>query len=397
MRYRLPMDWFQRVGEEVERRWLETDRDDEAFPAIAADVLAALPASEGFDREAFLDRELAPFGPARRERAPLGAFGQPGTTQYFGREMVIEVYHWVSSVSGVHDHPFRGVFTILEGHSVHAAYRWSEDPESPRGRCRTGTLSLDELEVLEAGDTRLFSKARHPLIHCLIHVPVGSLSMVIRTARSYEYWRYHPPSLATVWDEPDQVVSRQLALLEALRLAGDPRAGERLGTFLASADLDTGFRALAPIWFAADDGGRDRLLAPLRARHGERANRLRAALARVVREQQIDLITSQLPAPEDRLVAIALRTAETREQVIRVVGAKIEDPVARLHRFIDELGAAVTGDETSAGAAHVLVDGGGREGVLLHVEKAFGASTVSTQRGQIERFCTESIFAALAG
>lgn len=386
--------WFERLGHEIDRRWLEHDRDEEVFPAIAETALLALPPAEHFDREAFFDAELSPFVPARRERAPLGAFGQPGVTVYFGRDHVIEVYFWVDTPSGVHDHPFRGLFVILEGSSVHARYSFTEDEGTPRGRARTGVLALEGMELLEPGAHRLFSRERHALIHALVHVSVPSISMVIRTARSSDYWRYHPPSLRSTWEPPDEVVQKQIAWLQALREAGDPRAGERLLRFLGSADLETALILLSPLWLGADDATRAALLAPL-ARHGAAVEKLDAALSRIARAQQADALRAQLRDADERLLVTALRLGERREDVLGLIAARHPDPVARLHAFLDAYGEAVTGDAASLAGARVLVDGGGRAGLLDHLRATFGEATAREQEAQIARFCAESIFAAL--
>jgi len=389
------MDFFAKLANDIERRWLAVDRDDEAFPDLAAEALDALPPSACFDREAFLDRELDPFRPARRERAPLGAFGQPGVTVHFGRDFVIEVYYWVESVSGVHDHPFKGVFTILEGFSVHSTYEWTPD-ERPHGRAQTGRLTQTGLELLEVGAVRRFSARAHPLIHALVHVPVPSMSMVVRTARAAGYRRFVPPTLSLPWDPPDDVIAIQAAWLDALAAAGDPRADERLDRYLAHADLDTCYALLVPRWGAMDATERDHRIDAVRARHGDAAEGLARALARRSRDAQLDAVRSQLADPDDRLVAVALALGESREAVLDLLRARHDDPVARLHRFVDAVGPEVMGGEATTASSRVLIDGGGRDGVLRQLRETYGEATLEAQRAQIDRFLAESMFAALA-
>ncbi len=386
--------YFERLGLAVERAWNDAHRDDEMFPEIAATAFSELPPSAHFDREAFIRAELEPFGPARRERAPLGAFGQPGVTTYFGREFVIEVYFWVDSIAGIHDHPFRGIFAILEGESVHARYAF-EERERVGARVRIGELRPQGVELLRAGEHRLFSQARHPLIHTLIHVPVPSISMVIRTIRSAEYWRYLPPSLALLYDEQDQVIARQLALLEGLRQSNDPSYREHLERYLASADLETSLLAVFPFWAVLDEPTRSRLLGLMRDRHGARADAVQAALAQAVRVQQANALRQQLRENDDRFVATALMCCTTRGELLTLLETKHADPIERLHRFVHELGEHAAGDEASAKAAHLLIDGGGRSAIEQHIREHFGEEIAREQQAQIARFCTESIFAGL--
>jgi len=387
------MDFFAKLADDVERRWLAFDRDDEAFPDIAAEALDALPPSSHFDREAFLDAELDPYRPGRRERAPLGAFGQPGVTVCFGRDFVIEVYFWVDSVSGVHDHPFKGVFTILEGFSVHATYDWAED-DGPQGRLRTGALTQTGLELLEAGAVRRFSRRAHPLIHALVHVPVPSMSMVVRTTRADGYRRFVAPGLSAPWDPPDDVIALQTSWLGALEASDDPRASERLDRFLAHADLETCWTLLSTRWGVMDATARARRLDAVRARHGAKADPLAAALGRHARSAQLDAVRGQLRDPDDRLVAVALSLGDSRDAILELLRARHDDPVARLHAFADTVGPAM-GDDVTAASSRVLIDGGGREGVLRQLAESFGEETLDAQRDQIERFLDESMFAAV--
>jgi hypothetical protein len=388
------MDYFARLGVIVERAWTDANRDETVFPSIAEDALAKLHPRDHFDLEAFLELELDPVQSARRERAPLGAFGQPGVTLYFGREFAIELYYWIDSLAGIHDHPFAGLFVIVQGESVHTRYRF-EEQERAGARLRIGALVSEGIELVEAGEHRLFGDRSHPLVHTLLHVPVPSISMVIRTVRTRDYWRYVPPSLAFLYEDPDAVTARQLAWLEALRQSNDPRYGERLARYIARSDLETGILAIVNGWPIADDETRARQLGALRERHGRRIDAIEPALARMVRAQQAHSLRAKLFDADDRLVATALAAAEDRAQLLEVVGRRHADPIARLHAFLDKFGTFVTGDEASADAAHVLVDGGGRPAIERHIAEVHGEDVLEAQRGQITRFCAESIFAVL--
>jgi hypothetical protein len=388
------MDYFAQLGALVERAWTDANRDETAFPLIAEEALGKLHPRDHFDLDAFLDVELDPTTTARRERAPLGAFGQPGVTLHFGREFAIELYYWVDSLSGVHDHPFAGLFVIVKGESVHTRYRF-EERDRVGTRLRIGALVPEGIELLSAGEHRLFGDRTHPLIHTLLHVPVPSISMVIRTVRTRDYWRYVPPSLALLTEDPDAVIARQLAWLESLRGSNDPNYAERLARYLERSDLETGLLAIVNGWITADDATRDAQLTILRERHGHRVDAIEPALARMVQSQQAHSLRTKLLDPDDRLVATALAAGEGRAQVLEVIGRRHADPVARLHTFLDAYGAFIAGDEASVAAAHLLIDGGGRAAIEKHVGDIHGANVLEEQRGQIIRFCRESIFAAL--
>ena len=202
---------FDALGAELERSWALADRDEERFADIAADALDGM--AERFELEAFLDVMLDPGRGGRQQLAPLGAFGQPGFTAFHGEGFVVEVYLWTDSLSAIHNHPFCGAFTVLHGHSVHAVYQTSRFSRAG-ARGRLLDVRLANLSRVDTGEVHKFSLRRYPLIHALIHVPVPSVSMVVRTARTEGYYRYLPPSVALPMEPMSEPGSRRVALLE---------------------------------------------------------------------------------------------------------------------------------------------------------------------------------------
>ena len=110
-----------------------------------------------------------------------------------------------------------------------------------------------------------------------------------------------------------------------------------------------------------------------------------------------DRLLTRLPAERAReLAALAQARPELHAQVLSLLGRRHADPCARLRRFISEVGTAALGDELSIEAAHLLAEGADVAALERHVEARFGAETARAQRGQIARFCAESLFASLA-
>lgn len=382
------MSYFARLGASLERRWLAVDRDEEAFADLAMAALEEMPPLEGFDRSAFLDRALDPLAPTTPQLAPTGAFGQPGVTVYHGRGFVVDVYYWLSSLSAIHNHPFCGAFTVLEGFSVHARYGFSAS-ERVGPRVQLGDVRLEGLELLEAGDRRAFSLERHPLVHALIHVPVPSLSMVVRTIRTEGYWRYFPPTVAMAMSEPDDAVARQLALLESLRQAGEPSFPERLARYLGDADFEAAFLALARLWADCEPADREALLEALRPRHGDRVDAIAPALSAAFRFHAADAIREAVRDPEQRLAATALMYAESRPQVLELVGRRADDPVATLHALVDAVEEGPT-----AVASHALVEGADADGAARRLVES-GIAAEAIDRPSLEAHCRSSPFAVL--
>jgi len=389
------MEYFDRLGRELEDRWRARERDEDAFPDIAVAALEALPPSKLLDLEALIDSILDPHRPAARQLAPLGAFGQPGFTAHYGRGFVVDVYFWTHALSAIHDHPFRGAFTLLRGESVHARYAFEERARLG-ARVRLGAITLERLETTEVGRIERFGVDAHGLVHALLHVPIPSVSMVVRTIRTQGYFRYFPPGVALAMDEPDELIGRSLALLDALRAGGDPRASERLARFLAHADFETTFRALSRIWPALDDGARHALLEGAHARHGAHAERIAPALDAALRAHEADEVRSRLVDPDDRWIATAFVVAERRAELLAFVATRHADPVARLHRFLDEAGLFAPDEEASLLIARALLDGEGAEGALERLAAAYGGEAVVGREEDVRRYAARSMMAVLA-
>jgi hypothetical protein len=350
-------------------------------------VLAQMPAAERWDRDAFIDGIIDPKRSATQQLAPAEAFGQPGVTAFFGDELVIEVYYWLSSTSAIHNHPFCGLFTVLEGFSVHARYEVGELVPAG-GRALVGDVALAKLELLEAGDHALFSLERHPLVHALIHVPVPSISMVIRTVRTEGYMRYLPPCVALPMDVPRDPLARQLALLQSLRRAGDPAFFRTLRAMLRRADLERAIRILSPMWTGSYEAEMQELMGELEV--CEHRDELVLSLDRALRMNEADALRRQVGDPEARLVATALMYADRRDHVRSLASDEA------LARFI-ELPVVFSEEERASKLiAEALIEGQGEAGALQRLRAEYGEEAVEEQRQSIRDYCRRSIFSPLA-
>jgi hypothetical protein len=389
------MDYFRRLGAMLEDGWRDADRDEERLPDVAAAALDELPPGDHFDREAFLDAVLDPHEGGLQQLAPLHAFGQPGLTAFFGDGFCIEVYHWLDSVSAIHNHPFCGVFTVLEGWSVHARYATSVAVRAG-AQGRLCDVRLRGLDLVTPGSVHRFSLKRHPLVHALIHVPVPSISMVIRTVRTEGYLRYLPPTIAIPMAAPSEPTARRIAMLEALREAGDPGHAARLERALRHADFETAVHLLLSVWPGSEPEQRKAWLQAIEPQHGDRIDAITRALERSLRLQEASAIRSRLRDADQRLCATALAYAESRRHVVELLEQRPGDPLARLHRFVDGADLFAPDEEPSRIIAHALVDGGGLGHALANLRQAYDAPTVEELRPEVERWCGESIFSVLA-
>lgn len=378
------------LGALLERAWSRRDRDEDAFSAVVMETLAARPPLATVDVEALVDALLDPERPVPRQLAPLGAFGQPGATVFHGRGFVIDVYFWTHALSAIHDHPFRGVFTVLRGHSVEARYRFDE-ARAPSARVRLGRLSLDALRRIEPGRIEPFGGVEGPRVHALLHVPVPTVSMVVRTVRTDGYLRYFPPGLALAMQPADDAFERPLALLELLRASGDPSFERRAEALFAAADLETTVRALSRL------GADSRWLDVASARHGaETMTLVEAALREARVTHEADQLRARLADADDRFVATGLVLADGRASLLRLLGEVHADPLRRLHRFVDEAAGFAEDEAASAHIAHALVDGLGPGGARERLVETFGAEAVAGHHAEIHAYATTGPFARLA-
>lgn len=389
MGYHLPMDYFARLGGLVERHWSGRNRDEETLPDAADQAIRELPPAEHVDVDAFVRAFLSTDQQATRQLAPVGAFGQPGITAYFGRDFVVDVYFWINALAAIHNHPFCGLFTILRGSSLHSVYDFRPS-ESFGTRLAIGEVRLRKIELLKPGDARLFSLRDRPLVHTLLHVPIPTVSLVIRTVKTVDYLRYLPPSLAIAMAEPDDLIARQLKLLDLLRISGDPAYGERLRDFLAQADFETTFRAISA---ASGGGDLEPLLALGRKRHGARMDLIPAVLARGSKVIRENALREQYRNEDDRFTVSLLMSAETRDQVFTTLRQRYgagDDPVLRLSRWVDSCGMFAPEDQASRVVAKSLIEGLDLPQIQERLRPVASASVA-----EIESFRAESLFSAL--
>ena len=302
------------LGARLEDAWSAVGRDEEQFPDVAASLCEQHPPAVDFDRDAFLDAVLDPARSAISQLAPLGVFGQPGLTVYHGDQFVIEVYYWLNSAAAIHNHPFCGLFTLLDGYSVHVRYQVDE-LQRVGSRARLVKATLNDLQLMSVGDYELFSAENRPLVHALVHVPVPSISLVVRTVRTHGYMRYLPPTLAIPFEPLQEPAARRLAFLESLRLAGDPSYLERLQRELMRVDFETAVHLLAEGWGAWEPKIRAELIEFPRPRFGASVDAIVPALNDGLRVGAATSIRERLREPELRLVATTLAYADSRRRV----------------------------------------------------------------------------------
>jgi hypothetical protein len=309
-------NWFAETGARLEADWSSAARDEEAFPEIAERLLEGRHPREHIDLDAFIARTLDPSIALPTQLARPGVFGQPGITAYAGNGFVIEIYFWSSSSSAIHNHPFCGLFTLLRGFSLHVRYRF--EPEAELGNnVRIGRVSVTGIERLAPPAHVLFSLRRHPLIHSLVHVPNPSVSLVIRTTRTEDYWRYLPPTVALRIGTDPPELERRLMLLDFLRRSDDPSWERQFSALIASHDAGVAIAALSRLY--GDSRGLARSIELVRAHHGDLVDGIATALARAHRRHRDGVTRDRLADAEERYIATVLSHADDRARVFALL------------------------------------------------------------------------------
>lgn len=314
------MQYFDEIGHYVQQAWSDANWDEEEFPDIAVQALANFPPPPELP-EAVLAALLATDREGTPQFAPAGTFGEPAVTQYNGRGFVIDVYFWNNAVPAIHNHPFCGCFTILRGRSLHDVYQF-ERRETLTAAVQLGDLRPGRLTLLEAGSVVPFSLVRYPLIHSLVHVTNPSISMVIRTTRTIEYYRYFPPHIALTMDASNDWFSRQLQMFSWLRTSGDPTYFDRLCEYLRTADFETSIRVVSALF---DPQINDQLISVIRKNHGDHADLILPALAESMRLQRGNDFRQQFSSAETRGVLSVLMCAHDRTTVLRLLDEMFPD------------------------------------------------------------------------
>jgi len=344
------VEYFNELGDHVQQAWAAHDSDEETLPDIACDALARFPAPEILPEISIgellgADRETVP------QLAPTGAFGEPGITMYRGRGFVIDIYFWNNAVPAIHNHPFCGCFTILRGRSLHDVYHF-ELHERLSASVAVGELRRDRLDLLQTGSVVPFSLSRYPLIHSLVHMTNPSVSMVIRSVRTVEYYRYFPPYIALAIDAASDFLSRQLLMFSWLRSSENPTYIDRLHAFLRQADFETSIRTVSAVF---DPSQNDDLIDIVRERHGNHADLIVPALTNAIRLQTENQFREQFSPDETRIVLSVLMCAHDRAEVFRLLKKAYPDVAPQL--LLERLDVFDQEDEAARAAYAQLIKG----------------------------------------
>ena len=224
------------MGEKLHRHWEREMFNIDVFPSLARQAITNFnPAQElkifDIPFELIKGKEI----PHQRENKG-SSFGQPPLTLYVSedKKFFIEIYLWSSVDMTIHDHPFSGAFTIIEGTCRHDIYTF--DKTGGTRQLQTGVLTLKESELLSHGNCReIFNGDR--LIHRNLHLSRPTVTFIIRTFKEPGFTGliFEESGLAVAPDL-NQVESKFLDYLEGVLQLNKNDMAYQMVQFLAESD-----------------------------------------------------------------------------------------------------------------------------------------------------------------
>ncbi|WP_116964683.1 hypothetical protein [Fastidiosibacter lacustris] len=172
----------RKIGDALYREWGEINFDVISFPSLAYNsITSSKPETEinVFD----IPFSLLRVNQIPKQRVNNGSlFGQPPLTLYVAEDkrFFIEIYLWSSVDMTIHDHPFSGAFTVLEGVCQHDSYLFERSGGS--NQLQMGSLIFKETELMSKGDCRMIFNGDR-LIHRNLHLSKPTVTFIIRTYR----------------------------------------------------------------------------------------------------------------------------------------------------------------------------------------------------------------------
>jgi hypothetical protein len=343
---------IERLGEEVERRWLETNYNEQDFPSIAADALA----------KADLVHQLDPWEIIRWVQSVTelpsqfdldGRFGDPPITLFAGPRFYIDAYYWLDGTTEIHQHAFSGAFQVLLGSSIHSHYHFAKSREI-NPHFLLGELRIAEVRLLTRGDI-------HPIIagpayiHSLFHLDRPSTTIAVRTLGSplaQPQYSYRKPYVALDPFYRNPAIIRKSQTVSLLFAMNHPQADEFVLDILASSDFQTAFHVLETAFahlrgnevtrvfgLSENEERFERLVARARQKHGELVAGLPLVFAEKDRMMEIINRRATITSEEHRFFLALLLNIDDRSRLLELVQARNhhEDPIEVVLDWVDEL------------------------------------------------------------
>lgn len=351
------MEFFEQLGALTEQRWRHKNYDEAVFDAVALEVFEAMPPAAHVSYDELMAWALT------TERLPPqdleSDFGQPPLTVYSGHGLYIEALFWLDATTNIHQHGFSGAFHVLAGSSIQSHYEF-ETKERINARLYLGDLRFKRAEYLRTGDSRPIAPGAR-FIHSAFHLDYPSVTIVLRTLTNLEaqpQLSYLKPGVAYVKEHRDEVLTRQLELLNVLRRSQDDSYLPLLTALIAKADAETAFRILDHVCSDLDRSDFLQVLDTAATAHGPLLQALRPVLVEKRRQTTLIKRRQAITDPDHRFFFAMLLNLPNRHSVFEFMRECYDtDPVEQIMAWIEALAAPQAGAGAAPGGLDFRFEG----------------------------------------
>ena len=249
-------------------------------------------------------------------------FAQPPVTLFRGRGFYIAALFWVDAQTAIHQHSFAGAFQLVDGASLALRFGFDEH-RYINAHLRLGEVLVEDVEVLEPGDTRPIRPGRES-IHAVFHMDGPSLTLLVRQytdPTAHPQLCYLPPSIAFDPSPPaDHTGLRRLQLLSMLARTGDPLLEEMAGRAVGE---DGALAVLGIVTRLVELPGAttlaQRLVDDVRRIDEEFAVALHGAIAHLERARRSLAATARVRGRDEHFLLGLLTFLPSRDEILRAV------------------------------------------------------------------------------
>ena len=335
------MESFQRVGDEILRRFRAVELDESAFPDLVVPVLEEARLFESTTLESLVD------GVLEAEKLPPASvskvFSDAGICVYHDTSFAMEVLTWLDASTMIHAHKFCGAFQVLVGGSLHTQYSFAEERRVSE-QLSFGRLERSRVEHLVPGSIARI-RAGSAFIHRLFHLERPSLSLVVRTfvQGAVPQYAYLEPGIRYDPFRRPPELDQRIKLLRVLERLDHPGFVERLKRRILGSDLYSSFYyAIEFVHALRAKGLLDEVLPAIRERFREQAPILEAAADQRWRYERIIGMRGTVTDPEHRFFLALLLNASDRSELFDLIRTRYrtDAPEETAVRWIEELSGA---------------------------------------------------------
>jgi len=320
---------FTAIGEELEAQWRETGYLPDALPALAEQAVAAIEVPDVVD---LLEQHYDRFD----HNHVFSAFD---LHIWANERLRIELLHWLSVSTSIHQHVFCGAFRVLRGRSLNI-----ESTFTPRRRISedlvVGRLDLRHSRVMRTGDTHRIEYGDR-FIHANFHLGRPTMTAVVRTIQMQDanpQLTYLPPHFAIDPFTGHRSVKGRHAALDFLARLDRPADVEALaGRMLAEATLGEAIDiVMHPTVLHAEEQVAGRLLAMACDRHSDFAAEIHA--------------TAEEERRRHRAVLLRRKVRDFDQKFLVALVANLSDRAT----ILGHLAECFPGETSAASAARLL-------------------------------------------